>query len=98
MKSRKSASPTQEIVDAEFWRTVEEINEVERQLTKSRRTAKRARDLAALNDAIFDMMSREFEPNLPDLPLIPEVIALKQGKAGMSAKSGKPAKRSKKAA
>jgi len=95
MKSRKSASPTQEIVDAEFWRTVEEINEVERQLTKSRRTAKRARDLAALNDAIFDMMSREFEPNLPDLPLIPEVIALKQGKAG---KSGKLAKRSKKAA
>jgi len=83
MKSRKSASPAQEIVDAEFWRTVEEINEVERQLTKSRRTAKRARDLAALNDAIVDMMSREFEPNLPDLPvlpLIPEVASLKPSK------------------
>ena len=83
MKSRKSASPAQEIVDAEFWRTVEEINEVERQLTKSRRTAKRARDLAALNDAIVDMMSREFEPNLPDLPvlpLIPEVASLKSSK------------------
>ena len=83
MKSRKSASPAQEIVDAEFWRTVEEINEVERQLTKSRRTAKRTRDLAALNDAIVDMMSREFEPNLPDLPvlpLIPEVASLKPSK------------------
>ena len=83
MKSRKSASPAQEIVDAEFWRTVEEINEVERQLTKSRRTAKRTRDLAALNDAIVDMMSREFEPNLPDLPvlpLIPEVASLKSSK------------------
>jgi len=83
MKPRKSASPAQEIVDAEFWRTVEEINEVERQLTKSRRTAKRTRDLAALNDAIVDMMSREFEPNLPDLPvlpLIPEVASLKSSK------------------